>query len=281
MVAATLLWGATFVVIRDSLASFEPVGLVGSRFALAAGALALALALRRRVPSRAEWAGGALSGLCAAGGYLFQAIGLTATSAGSSAFLTCAGTLLAGFFAWALLGQRPGAVLVGGIAAALAGAGLMSPGGVGGFGVGERWTLLGAALFALQIVVVARWIPRADVVTLTAVQAATMAAVLLPFAGGLPERFAALDAAGWLRFGYLAFAGSLLAPLLQIHAQRTLPAGRVGLLFALEPVFALLFAIGWGGERFGARWFVGATLILAAVIGVETWAAARSRRATP
>jgi drug/metabolite transporter (DMT)-like permease len=281
MVAATLLWGATFVVIRDSLGRFDPVSLVGARFAIAAAALALWLAVRRRAPTRVEWITGVCSGLCAAGGYLFQAIGLTATSAGSSAFLTCAGTLLAGLFAWALLGQRPGGVLLAGLALALAGAALLSPGGVGGFGAGERWTLLGAALFALQIVVVARGIARADVVVLTAVQAATVAAVLLPFARDLPARFAALDPATWMRFGYLAIAGSLLAPLLQIHAQRTLPAGRIGLLFALEPVFALLFATVWGGERFAPRWFAGAGLILAAVIGVESWSSARSRRATP
>jgi drug/metabolite transporter (DMT)-like permease len=279
MVAATLLWGATFVVIRDSLARFDPVGLVGARFAVAAALLALLLAARRRAPTRAEWITGALSGLCAAFAFVFQAIGLTTTSAGSSAFLTCAGTMLSGFFAWALLGQRPGPVLLAGLATGLAGSALLSPGGVGALGPGEWWTLIGASLFALQIVVVARGVAGADVVAITAVQAATVAVVMLPFARDLPARFAALDPATWLRFGYLAIAGSLVAPLLQIHAQRVLPAGRIGLLFALEPVFALLFAVGWGGERFTVRWLAGAALILAAVIAVESRSLATSRRA--
>ena len=64
-------------------------------------------------------------------------------------------------------------------------------------------------------------------------------------------------------------AGSTLAPLLQVFAQRTLAAGRIGLLFALEPVFALVFALTLGGERFDIRWWAGAALILLAVALVE------------
>ena len=71
------------------------------------------------------------------------------------------------------------------------------------------------------------------------------------------------------RFAYLVLAGSTVAPLLQVLAQRVLPPGRIGLLFALEPVFALLFALTLGGEQFIARWWLGAALILAAVVLVE------------
>jgi len=60
------------------------------------------------------------------GGYWLQAVGLRSTRAGTSAFLTCAGTLLAAFWAWPLLGQRPGLRLVAGIAIAMAGSALLS-----------------------------------------------------------------------------------------------------------------------------------------------------------
>ena len=112
MVLATLLWGATFVVIRDSLRAIPPLELVFGRFALAGAVLAAVAAPRWRRLTRGALAGGALAGLCFAGGFLAQAVGLTSTSAGSSAFLTCAGTLFAAFYAWPLLGQRPSAVLL-------------------------------------------------------------------------------------------------------------------------------------------------------------------------
>ena len=86
---------------------------------------------------------------------------------------------------------------------------------------------------------------------------------------GRGDPHAGARAAALLRFGYLAVAGSTVAPLLQVLAQRVLPPGRIGLLFALEPVFALLFALTIGREHFTPRWWLGSALILAAVLFVE------------
>ena len=280
MVLATFLWGGTFVVIRDSLATLDPVPLVCARFAAAALVFAALLGPRVRRIGRTALAGGALSGALMAGGYLFQAIGLTRTSAGSSAFLTCTGTLFAAFFAWPLLGQRPRPVLAAGILLAIAGSAVLSLRSDFRLGIGEWWTLAGALLFALQIVAVARYAPRVDPVALAGVQALVVAALLAPFAGRGVTQMAALASAGWWRFGYLALAGSVVAPLLQVAAQATLPAGRVALLFALEPVFALGFALGAGGERFGWAWWWGAALILAAGGVVEAPALRGGRRPT-
>jgi drug/metabolite transporter (DMT)-like permease len=86
-------------------------------------------------------------------------------------------------------------------------------------------------------------------------------------------------ASGWARLAYPDRRRRVVAPLLQVHAQRTLPPGRIGLLFALEPVFALAFALALGGERFVARWWAGAALILFSVVWVE-WSEARRSAAT-
>jgi drug/metabolite transporter (DMT)-like permease len=269
MVAATLLWGATFVAIRDSVAHVPPATLVAWRFAAACVLFALVLALRRKRPSRHDITGGLLSGVLVVGGFYFQAVGLRTAAAGTSAFLTCAGTLLAAFLAWPLLGQRPGGRLVAGIGLAMIGAALLSLRAGLSLGEGEAWTLAGAVLFALQVVAVARFAPAADPVALVCVQSFAAAAILLPFSGPPGAVAGLITGADRWRFVYLALAGSTLAPLLQVYAQRTLSAGRVGLLFALEPVFALLFALTLGGESFIARWWLGATLILAAVCVVE------------
>jgi len=273
MVVATLLWGATFVVLRSSLAAFPPAPLVFARFAAASAVLAILLLRRPRALRRTTLAWGALAGALAGGGYLCQAVGLMATSAGSSAFLTSAGTLLAGLFAWPLLGQRPAGVLGLGLGLALAGSALLSLRADFRLGAGECWTLLGAVLFALQVVAVARAGPRNDPLAFAGAQSLVIALALAPWAGAAVRSLAALDAAGWWRFAYLVVAGSVIAPLLQIAAQRALSAGRTGLLFALEPVFALGFAVSVGAERFVARWWWGAALILGAVLLVEGRAA--------
>jgi drug/metabolite transporter (DMT)-like permease len=280
MVLATLLWGATFVALRDILVHVTPQALVAARFAAAAVLLGLVALVRRRVPSRADLVGGALTGLLTAAGYLFQAIGLRTASAGTSAFLTGTGTLFAALFAWPLLGHRPGATLVTGLLLAVAGSALLSLHGDLALGAGEAWTLGGALAFALQIVALERFARRGDAVVLAMAQAATVAIVVWPFAGSPLAALPRLSPGDLARLAYLVLAGSVVAPMLQIVAQRALAPGRVGLLFALEPVFALAFAVTVGAERFVARWWAGAALILIAVLVVE-WRAAREAPAPP
>jgi len=289
MVVATLLWGATFVVIRDSLGGLSPATLVAVRFGIAAIVLGLIALVRRVRPTPATWKAGIAGGVAAAGGHMFQAIGLTATTAGSSAFLTSIGTLFAAFFAWPLLGQRPSRGLLLGIGIALVGSALLGIRGDFRIGAGDAWTLLGALCFAPQVVAFARWAKDGDPISIVAIQAAVASLCVLPFAlqagalqagalqaGAVPPgaQLAALDGAGRARLAYLIVAGSVMAPLLQVLAQRTLPPGRVGLLFTLEPVFALAFALAFGGERFVPRWWAGAALILFSVVWVE-WSEAR------
>jgi len=269
MVGATLLWGATFVVTRDALAAIPAVTLVLARF-VTAGVLmtGVAILMGRRF-SRDTWIAGVASGPFVAGCYALQASGLTETSAGSSAFLTAAGTLLLAVFAWIGLRQRPGRIVVLGIALALFGSGLLSWREGMQFGRAELITLLGAASYAVALVVVAARIERVDPIAVTAVQTLVAALVLIPFIPAAPDPAALFLGPNRWRFLYLAIAGSVIAPLLQVTAQRALPSARIGILFALEPVFALLFAVTFGAERFEPRWWAGAGLILFAVLLVE------------
>lgn len=273
MVLATLLWGGTFVAIRDSVQALSPAALVFGRFAVASALFWGWALLRRRVPDRRHVLLGAGNGLLMSGSFVLQAWGLQHTSAGSSAFLTCAGTLMAGLFAWPVLRQRPDRIMWAGLALALAGSALLSLDAGLRLGPGETITLAGASLYAVQIVWIARHSEHLDPIALVTVQVTVVALLMAPFAGDAPRAYAAMPPHGWWAFAYLALAGSSLAPLLQVHAQRTLSAARVGLLFALEPVFALLFALTLGQERFEPRWWIGAALILIAVVGVE-WRAA-------
>ena len=277
MVGATLLWGGTFIAIRDTVRILSPQALVFGRFAVAATIYASVLLVRRRSIDRASLGIGAGNAVLMIGSFYFQALGLRHTSAGSSAFLTCAGTLFAAFFAWPLLGQRPSRAMVGGIALALCGSALMSLDTALRLGRGEMITLFGASLYALQIVWLGAHAARLDPIGLVTTQSAGIALGLAPFAGEFVHAASALTPVGWGWFLYLALAGSAVAPLLQITAQRALPPARIGLLFALEPVFALLFALTLGGEHFAWRWWAGAVLILAAVLWVESGALASTR----
>lgn len=279
MVVATALWGATFVITRDSVDRIAPATLVGARFACAAIVFGLIALIGRRPIDRTTLWAGVVTAVPTACSYWFQAIGLTEIRAGSSAFLTCAGTLFAGLFAWPLLRQRPSGSLLGGMALAGLGSLLLAEQANLRLGRGDLWTLAGALVYALQIVAIGRWSDRVDPVSLLAVQSAGAALILLPWRP-LPAA-GVLEAADLWRIGYLVVAGTCVAPFLQVFAQGVLPAGRVAMLFALEPVFGLLVALGLGGERFAGRWWLGAALIVCAVTWVEWRAEAARRRSLP
>src|SRR2546421_214793 len=73
--------------------------------------------------------------------------------------------------------------LARGIAIALGGVALLSLRTGFALGSGETWTLAGAALFALQVVAVARFARGCDPAALVCVQSFVAAAILAPFAG--------------------------------------------------------------------------------------------------
>jgi drug/metabolite transporter (DMT)-like permease len=64
--------------------------------------------------------------------------------------------------------------------------------------------------------------------------------------------------------------GTAVTFFLQTWAQARMSATRVGVLIALEPVFALLFSVAMGREAITARAVVGMILILAGMLVVET-----------
>ena len=279
MVLATLLWGGTFVVLRDALHAIDPQPVVLVRFGLAGLVFLAVLRLRGGRVTRPELLLGALSGVLCGALYLLQAIGLRTISAGSSAFLTCTGSLFTALLAWPLLRQRPSGAMVLGMLLGVAGAALLSLDQRLHFGFGELITVAGALSYALGLIVVGKLGSRFDPVAVAAVQSLTTALCLVPYAPRALTQIAQLPPGVLARLAYLLVAGTLLAPWLQLTAQRSLSPGRVGLLLALEPVFALVLAVTVGHERFVPRWWLGAALILCAVAVVETSSARRSATA--
>jgi drug/metabolite transporter (DMT)-like permease len=88
LVLVTLLWGGTFVLIKESLSATSPAAFVVMRFTLASvlGLIIWHRSLAALTP-RLVWQG-LLLGVLFGGGFLLQSMGLTETSATASAFIT-------------------------------------------------------------------------------------------------------------------------------------------------------------------------------------------------
>lgn len=292
LAATTLVWGSTFVVIRDLVGedrgeAVPPLLLVSTRFVLATLATAAALLATRGRIEGEVWRRGFVLGIVTAGGFAFQSLGLRFTTPSRSAFITNISLLLVPVFGMALGRKRPGAAVWLGSLVALGGLWLLEfpwdriAAAAGDeaqqatYLRGDLLTLGCATFFALQILATEAFAPRTPILPLVCVQFATCAAAtaLVALALGEGGKLAMPPAdvigrcvAEILYLGFVATTGCLLV---QVWAQRHISATRAALIFMLETVFAALLAYLIFGERLTTVQWGGAALVFLGVLAAE------------
>ncbi|MCZ7545019.1 MAG: DMT family transporter [Anaerolineae bacterium] len=103
-----LIWGATFVMVKNALDTVGPFTFVAWRFIVASIVLFILFARRLRALTRGELRAGAVIGVWLALGYITQTIGLQYTTSGKAGFITGMNVVLVPIFATILLRQPPG-----------------------------------------------------------------------------------------------------------------------------------------------------------------------------
>jgi drug/metabolite transporter (DMT)-like permease len=272
LVAVTAVWGVTFVQVKDAVALYPLFAFLALRFAIASGTLAPAGAARLRTLGRPGLGAGALAGALLGAGYALQTAGLERTTVSSTGFITGMYVVLTPVLGLALFRVRVARVAWIGVGLATLGLAMLS-GVHAGSGTGDLLVLAGAAVYALQIVLMERFAPRYDVIAFTLVEMLTAFAGLLAIAvlaGQLEWPH------GWTVWGALLVTGifaSALAFLAQTWAQRQASATQTALAFSLEPVWAAFFGFTLAGDRLGAIGWLGCAVIMAGIVIAEPAAA--------
>lgn len=272
MLLATLIWGSSFVVMKDTLDDVKPLLLLAVRFVIASAALALVCIPRFRKLDRGYLGHGALMGLLLGAAYIAQTYGLVWTTPGKNAFLTTFYVVLVPFFYWATDRRRPDGYNIAAAILCLAGVGLLSlsPGSAGGVNRGDMLTLLCGALYAGHIVAVRRATEKKDdVLLLTFVQFAVAALICL--AGTLIFEGKPTLPAGrpLLSMLYLGLAATALGLLLQNWGQERVPPSPASVILSFEAVFGAAFSLALGYDDPKPRLFIGFALMFIAVIVSE------------
>ena len=263
----TVVWGATFPVLKIATAQLSGIETSALRFALAALCM---LPWALKAPRRA-WRDGALLGALVLFSYVAQAYGLQSISSNRSAFLTSLNVLMVPLFG-VLFGNRLSGRVVLAAVLACAGIGLMSWDG-GADLVADVATVAGAAGYALYVIVLSARAGRHQAQQLAATQIVWMAVLglawMLAAAQGtdqlhtLPSRLNAEILWGLAYLGIVATAAMLF---LQARAQAHVSADKAALIYAMEPVFAALFAWLWLSEGLSLRAAIGAAVVVFAVL---------------
>jgi drug/metabolite transporter (DMT)-like permease len=276
LVFITLIWGSTFVLIKQALAESSPLLLNAVRMSLAAVLLAAYYRKHWVGVPRPALVSGATVGLFLFLGYAFQTAGLRFTTPSKSAFLTGVSTVLVPLLLVTIWRTRVHPWRAVGIALALAGLFLMTvPAGsqnladFANINRGDLLSLACALAFAFQIIFLGRATRRFAYEPIAVLQM-TVAALLMCLATPLLEhphmRLSGTVVTTILVTGIL---GTAVAFTIQAWAQQFTPPTHTALIFTLEPVFAWLTSFLYLKERLGFRAGSGALLILAGVLVSE------------
>ncbi len=267
LLGVTAAWGSTFFLLKDVVERVPVTDFLAVRFALAAVAVWLVAPRSMSRLTPVERRHGILLGLVYGGGQILQTVGLQTTSASVSGFVTGMYVVFTPLLAAVLLRARIGRTVWAAVGLATVGLGVLSLQGFS-IGGGEALTLASALLYAAHIVGLGAWSNARSAIGLTVVQLLTITAVC--GAGALPGGLV-LPARGadWAALVYMSLVAGALALLVQTWAQAHLAATRAAIIMTMEPVWAGLFAVLFGGEQLGPRVVLGGGLVLAAMYLVE------------
>ena len=270
-----LFAGATFIALSPIWVRIADVGPTASAFWRVFLAVPLLWILffslqaneRKVVPL--QWRSMLAAGVAFAGDLAFWHWSIQFTSVANSTLLANLASIFVTLAAWVLWKERPSAMFLAGLAAALAGVGLLvraslefSPTALLGDGLG----VVTAMFYAWYLLSVKGLRDRgAATLQLMAVTTTLTAAILLPVALASGEALLPGTATGWLKLLGLAWISHAAGQGLIAYALAHLAAGfsSVGLLF--QPVMAALFAWVLLGEPLSALQVAGGLVVLAGI----------------
>ncbi|MFI9274404.1 DMT family transporter [Kitasatospora sp. NPDC052896] len=282
LVAITMFWGTTFLIVHTAMRHSGPLFFVGSRFATAGLLTLLVFRKALRGLTRADLVAGASVGTTIFFGYALQTYGLQTVSSSTSAFITALYVPLVPLFQWLLLRRPPKPAGLLGIACALIGLILLAgPGAVSpALGAGELATLGSAVAGAAEIVLISRFAGRVDLRRITVVQlltASVLSFLAMPAAGESVPAFSWV----WLAAAVGLGAASAVIQLTMNWAQQSVPPMRATVIYSAEPVWGGLVG-RLAGDRLPGPAVLGAALIILGVFVSEApLPRLRRRRSTP
>ena len=255
----TLLWGGTFVWMKQAMNSLEveldeysKAGVVGvivaTRFLIAFVAL-LPFSSRARaaLTSKEDWKGGLILGSLMLAGFVLQMIGIESVTPSVSAFLTSLYVVFTAILSVKISDRKPTRMMIAGVLLATLGAGFIDGPPHIVWGTGEILTVMCAFFFALHIIYTDSITKKLDPLAVTS----TSFAVLVPGAS-----IFALIASGDPMVAEVAWQDGVVVPLLclglfgslacilMLNAfQKYLNPTHAAIIYSFEPVWATLY--GW------------------------------------
>ncbi len=267
---ATLIWGGSFLVVKNSMDVMQPHMLLAFRFTIGGFLLCIFFHKRLKNLNKEYFIKGGILGTLLFVAYSLQTIGITDTTPGKNAFLTAIYCVLVPFFFWLVDKKRPDRFNVIAAFISIVGIGLVSLTGNLTIGMGDGLTLLSGVVYAVHIVAVAKFSGKRDPILLTILQFG-YAAIYSWFIGLIFEEFPTQWSRGAIiDLVFLSVFATAIALLLQNIGQKYTHPAPAAIIMSLESVFGVLFSVMFYHEVVTTRLFIGFCFIFVAIIISET-----------
>ncbi len=273
LVVMTLIWGATFTFTKQGLDDTTPFLYIILRFTLAL--LLSGIAFRKYIGLiDAKMAKqGIILGLFFGGGFLLQTLGLSLTEASKSGFITGI-TVVITPFVFSLIEKKSVRFWSKvGVVIAAPGLWLFSDPDINNINFGDVLTLISTFFWAFYIVYM-------DIFTKDRNRKGESGAmVILQYVGALPltiVAFLIFELPSGVHLNptlnlltsvlFNGIMASFIVTIIHTSVQKYSSPVKAALIFALEPVFAAIFAFAILGEIMTGREYFGAVILLGGVI---------------
>ena len=280
--SVTVARSTSFVFAKIGLASFGVFSLLGIRFLIAFLILAVIFHRRMLQIDGKTFLLGTAMGVMLFAVMSAEFAALTTVSASETSLIENMAIIFIPLFEAFLLRRRPGRISM--VCAAVAFIGVIFLTLKDGFGfalsTGEIFCFAAALAFSFSLILNQRCTQKADPLLLGIVQVGVMGVLAQICAFLFEMPFLPDTGTDWFIVLYLAVVCTCFGFTFQPLAQKYMTSERAGLLSALNPLCAAVFSMIFLKENLGVFGFIGAFLILAAIMIPTVWdsiAAARER----
>lgn len=272
LLIAAAVWGGGYTFSKIALDAIPVQWMMAIRLTL--GSLILAIMLWHRIRATKilhMMIAGLLLGVSYWAAFIFQMEGLTTIDPGRNAFLTATYCVLVPFLVWVIARRPPTMRNVIAAVVCLIGIGFISLPGSGfglAFSTGDALTMVGALLFALNLVLEGLFAKKFDPLILTLYE--FFIAGILFLVGAvifepLPTAASSTPTVSWSML-YLIVGSTLVAQTFQNAAFSKIPATQESIILCTESLFGILFAVVLVHEHINMQTALGFVLIFCAIL---------------
>ncbi len=276
LLGATIAWGSSFVVLKQTIETVPGFFVIGIRFVMAGVLVGLVFIKKIVCIDKRTLLNGVILGVTVALAYFTQTWGLKYTTPSRNAFLTALYCIMCPFILWIFLKRPPKIYNVISAIMCIVGIGLISFSGQQAQGqnllLGDGLTLICAVFYSLQIIFIDKFQGDGNDPVLLMVIQFLVVGVLLLLASAcleLPVQGAKayiMNLEQWLKVGYLTLVCTLFAQAAQIFGQRFTSANQTAIILSLEAVFGMVFSLIFKYEKLTVLLVVGFAVIFVAMM---------------